>query len=308
MVTISKSADRLADMRAPALAAILAASSAMAQDYTITFRSLEETSSSSLPSFLPANDSSFVFMVPTPTLRSSSTSATRLATSQTHSNSTRSRLRALVSPQLLWIKSRELHHVTICGIGVEHDRTAAHVAAWRRSGSGSCVCVRIPPHERGSDYIVGVLRDGKSLVILVGGIAEQMLSQRGDHTIYVKKRKGHIRLALKYGVPIIPGYAFGETDLFTHSSVLLSFRQMIAKKFSVALLLGYGYSKWLFWLPHKGVPVNQVFGKPIPVEKKADPSAEEIEKLHDQYERELTRIFDKYKEKYGYGNCTLHVR
>ncbi|KAG6583155.1 TKL/DRK protein kinase [Phytophthora cinnamomi] len=48
-------------MRAPALAAILAASSAMAQDYTITFRSLEETSSSSLPSFLPANDSSFVF-------------------------------------------------------------------------------------------------------------------------------------------------------------------------------------------------------------------------------------------------------
>ncbi|GMF19894.1 unnamed protein product [Phytophthora lilii] len=83
---------------------------------------------------------------------------------------------------------------------------------------------------------------------------------------------------------------------------------MIAKKFSVALLLGYGYSKWCFWLPHKGVTVNQVFGKPIPVEKKADPSAEEIEKLHDQYERELVRIFDKYKEKYGYGYCTLHVR
>lgn len=109
-----------------------------------------------------------------------------------------------------------------------------------------------------------MLRNGKSLVILVGGIAEQMLSQRGDHTIYVKKRKGHIRLALKYGVPIVPGYAFGETDLFTHSSVLLSFRQTIAKKFSVALLLGRGYSKWLFWLPHKGVAINQVFGKGRP--------------------------------------------
>ncbi|KAG1703343.1 hypothetical protein DVH05_008251 [Phytophthora capsici] len=153
-----------------------------------------------------------------------------------------------------------------------------------------------------------MLRNGKSLVILVGGIAEQMLSQRGDHTIYVKKRKGHIRLALKYGVPIVPGYAFGETDLFTHSSVLLSFRQMIAKKFSVALLVGHGYSKWMFWLPHSGVSINQVFGKPIPVEKKEFPSAEEIEQLHDQYERELVRIFDKYKKQYGYGDCTLHVR
>lgn len=62
-----------------------------------------------------------------------------------------------------------------------------------------------------------VLRSGKSLVILVGGIMEQMLSQRGDHMVYVKKRKGHIRLALKHGTPIVPGYNFGETDLYTHS-------------------------------------------------------------------------------------------
>ncbi|OWZ23258.1 Diacylglycerol acyltransferase [Phytophthora megakarya] len=178
-------------------------------------------------------------------------------------------------------------------------QTVPHSAAVNASSFG---CIRLLPVAE------KMLGNGKSLVILVGGIAEQMLSQRGDHTIYVKKRKGHIRLALKYGVPIVPGYAFGETDLFTHSNVLLSFRQVIAKKFSVALLLGYGFSKWFFWLPHKGVTVNQVFGKPIPVEKKADPSAEEIGKLHDQYERELVRIFDKYKEEYGYGNCTLHVR
>lgn len=62
-----------------------------------------------------------------------------------------------------------------------------------------------------------MLENEKSLVILVGGITEQMLSQRSDQTIYVQKRKGHIRLALKYGTPIVPGYAFGETDLYTHS-------------------------------------------------------------------------------------------
>ena len=81
----------------------------------------------------------------------------------------------------------------------------------------------------------------------------------------------------------------------------------MAKKLSVALLLGYGHSKLLFWLPHKGVTVNHVYAKPIPVEKKVNPSAEEVETLHRQYEQELVRLFDKYKEQYGYEKCTLHV-
>lgn len=72
-----------------------------------------------------------------------------------------------------------------------------------------------------------VLRSGKSLVILVGGIMEQMLSQRGEHTVYVKKRKGHVRLALKYGTPILPGYNFGETDLFTHSRCVSGSKQSV---------------------------------------------------------------------------------
>jgi len=36
-----------------------------------------------------------------------------------------------------------------------------------------------------------VLKDGKSLVILVGGIQEQMISERGHHHVYIKSRKGN---------------------------------------------------------------------------------------------------------------------
>uniref|UniRef100_K3W7H8 Acyltransferase n=1 Tax=Globisporangium ultimum (strain ATCC 200006 / CBS 805.95 / DAOM BR144) TaxID=431595 RepID=K3W7H8_GLOUD len=152
-----------------------------------------------------------------------------------------------------------------------------------------------------------VLENKHSLVIMVGGIAEQMISQRGNQTIYVHKRKGHIRLALKHGTPIVPGYNFGETDLYTHSSFLLSFRQMIAKKFAFALLFGYGSSRWVPFLPHKGVVLNQVFGKPISVEKNENPSTEDIDKLHAQYVSELVRVFNKYKEKYGYKDSKLQV-
>jgi hypothetical protein len=61
------------------------------------------------------------------------------------------------------------------------------------------------------------------------------------------------------------------------------------------------------FLPHKGVVLNQVFGKPISVEKNENPSTEDIDKLHAQYVSELVRVFNKYKEKYGYKDSKLQV-
>lgn len=90
-------------------------------------------------------------------------------------------------------------------------------------------------------------------------------------------------------------------------SFLLSFRRMIANKLSVALLVGYGSSRWFPLLPHKNVTINHVFGKPIAVEKKENPTHEDINKLHQQYVSELVRIFDKYKAKYGYNDSKLQV-
>ncbi|KAJ0392470.1 hypothetical protein ATCC90586_012050 [Pythium insidiosum] len=152
-----------------------------------------------------------------------------------------------------------------------------------------------------------VLRLGKSLVIVVGGIAEQVLAQRGEQTVYVKRRKGHIRLALKYGVPIVPSYSFGETDTFTHSKRWLKLRQQMSKKLSMALVLFYGANKLWPLAPHEGSEVNIVFGRPIPVERKENPSAADIDRLHALYVEELVRIYNKFKAKYGFDDHKLHV-
>lgn len=70
-----------------------------------------------------------------------------------------------------------------------------------------------------------MLEEGYSLAIVVGGEQEQILSREGEHLVFVGSRKGHIKLALRYGVPLVPCYCFGETDLYFQSRFALGLRR-----------------------------------------------------------------------------------
>ncbi|KAF0686079.1 Aste57867_22044 [Aphanomyces stellatus] len=152
----------------------------------------------------------------------------------------------------------------------------------------------------------GVLRSGKSLVILVGGVIEQMMAMRGEHLVYVKNRKGHCKLAIQHGVPVVPAYCFGETDMLECSTFMLPFRQWVAKKYAVALPICWGPYWWCPVYPFD-VEFNHVFGNPIATTKTAEPSQEEIDRVHQAYVDELQRIFDKYKAQFGYPKAKLQV-
>jgi 1-acyl-sn-glycerol-3-phosphate acyltransferase len=118
---------------------------------------------------------------------------------------------------------------------------------------------------------------------------------------------GHIKLALKHGVSIVPIYSFGETDLYTHSPFLLHFRRKLSKRLSTAFVLLHGPSKLFPLRAYPGIELNQVFGTPIPVKKTPNPTEEDIEKLHAKYVNELQRIFNKYKAQFGYEQCELVI-
>lgn len=93
-----------------------------------------------------------------------------------------------------------------------------------------------------------MLRDGLSLGILVGGEREQLLSQRQQHDVVLRDRKGVVKLALQFGVSLVglvffcnptnffkvrsivlkvPCYCFGETDLYGHSNLFIRARQWL---------------------------------------------------------------------------------
>ena len=54
-----------------------------------------------------------------------------------------------------------------------------------------------------------VLRKGYHMYVLPGGEAEQLMTQYKKHRVYVKRRKGFVKLAVENGASLVPVYAFG---------------------------------------------------------------------------------------------------
>jgi hypothetical protein len=47
-----------------------------------------------------------------------------------------------------------------------------------------------------------------------GGEVEQILTQRGQDGVCISHRKGFVRLAMRHGVAVVPGYCFGCVDAY----------------------------------------------------------------------------------------------
>lgn len=59
-------------------------------------------------------------------------------------------------------------------------------------------------------------------------------------------------------------------------------------------------------IPYR-IPIVGAMAKPIPVPRKADPTDEEIEKVHQQLLAAMVELFDQHKEAYGWGHKKLVI-
>eukprot|EP01034_Spumella_vulgaris_P028604 gene28604-35489_t len=141
------------------------------------------------------------------------------------------------------------------------------------------------------------LKKGRSLLIFIGGEKEQLMSENGKHKIYLRHRKGFVKLALQHGAHLVPMYAFGENDVFTVSQLFMKSRLWLQHTLQIGLPLIYG--RYGTFIPHK-VDLHMEIGKPIPVTKvnKEDITPEMVDALHAQFLAEMTRLFDRTKGKH----------
>ncbi|KAJ4442903.1 hypothetical protein ANN_04496, partial [Periplaneta americana] len=88
-------------------------------------------------------------------------------------------------------------------------------------------------------------RPNSVLVLIVGGAAESMYSRPGQYTIFLKHRKGFVKMALKHGTPLVPVFTFGEPDTydqieFPEGSWFRRFQEYIRKIITFAPIIAYG--------------------------------------------------------------------
>lgn len=152
-----------------------------------------------------------------------------------------------------------------------------------------------------------ILRDEEGIdgciVLYIGGIAELFKSSRKEERLYLQKRKGFIKVALREGVDVIPVYLFGNTSTLTvmKSGPLAE----LSRKLQVSLT--YFWGKYYLPIPRPD-KLLYVRGKPLGLPHIPEPTKEDVEKWHSIYCKEVTRLFNENKEKVpAYKNKKLFI-
>ncbi|KAL9963959.1 hypothetical protein ACROYT_G027523 [Oculina patagonica] len=150
------------------------------------------------------------------------------------------------------------------------------------------------------EYVLTQKGAGHSVVIIVGGAVEILDVRYDSYVLTLKRRKGFIKLALQTGCDLVPVFAFGQNNLHHifgggyYSRFSRFQRWLRSKTHGCACCYCWG----AFCMLPRRSPISVVVGSPIPVRKVANPSQEEIDKLHSRYIEDIKELYEKYKDKY----------
>ena len=152
----------------------------------------------------------------------------------------------------------------------------------------------------------GLLDNQYSILVLPGGMDEQLVTQYQTETIYLRKRKGFIKLAMRKGVPVVPVYVFGTSDHFVTSNSCFKARHWIMKNLKMCIPLARGLVGSACPLP---VKTTIVMGEPISYSPKiaGQPTQDEIDSAHCDFIKAVVTLFDEHKSRLGYGERSLNV-
>lgn len=81
------------------------------------------------------------------------------------------------------------------------------------------------------------MQKGRSIGVIVGGIAEIFETTKKDEVTIVKSRKGFVKLALTTGTCIVPVYAFGNTEVLSCIVDPWGILQKISRKLRFSLTI-----------------------------------------------------------------------
>lgn len=176
--------------------------------------------------------------------------------------------------------------------------------------TGACSATR-----ESMDWLLSKEGTSNALFLVPGGAVEALDAVPGTFDVTLGNRKGFCRMALRHGAHLVPVLSFGENEIFKQTrhddnTLLKKVQKAITKKlrFSPPIFHGRGIFQYTFGLMPYRKPINTVVGAPIPVEKVENPTAEQVDALHERYCAVLTKMYDEHKHKYGFDNVTMTIK
>ena len=145
------------------------------------------------------------------------------------------------------------------------------------------------------------LQKGWTVIVLPGGAREALYSNPDVDWLDLRRKLGFIRLAMKYGVKLVPCYSFNEVDYISQiplpsvPSILQSFRNLFQQTFGISFPFLY----------HIELPPNSengivtVVGEPINVPHIIDPTDDEVREVLNKYTNELVKLYQTYAPMYN---------
>lgn len=154
---------------------------------------------------------------------------------------------------------------------------------------------------------------GESVLLVVGGAEESLLSKPGTNDLTLGKRKGFVKLALRAGAPLVPIYGFGENNVYCNLAEGKPKVQRVLKwlqkkiGFAPVLIHGRGWFNYNFGiLPHRR-PIVVVVGEPIEVPRIDQPTQEEVDKWHAVYVEALKKLYQENNNVYDLKGSGLRI-
>ncbi|KDO24281.1 hypothetical protein SPRG_09918 [Saprolegnia parasitica CBS 223.65] len=138
---------------------------------------------------------------------------------------------------------------------------------------------------------------GSNLALIPGGFEEATIYAYGKHRVFLKERKGFIKLALQHGYKVYPVYTFGEERTYLAFEPGLRLR-LALNRFKLPGVLFRGLW-WCFFLPFASQTMTTVVGAPLQLPTLPSPTPDDVRKYHDAYMTALQALFERHKAAYA---------